>query len=470
MQYILPILKELGATTSRIEKEGILIREKDNDLLREFFEAACNPFRTYHIRQIPKYRTENEYMGASLHKAIKQLYIFENRVLTGNAAANKLADLLASLSGEDAQVFERIIKKDPNVNVGTATLNKIWPGLIPVFSYMGAVAMSDDALNGLDWMRGVYAQNKEDGQFLASFCKLGQGTATHFGRSGKEYDFQGAFDYLSEYFPNTRIDGEIRVWNEDFTAFLPRKASNGFTNRFQVGKKKPNVDVNRLCYIVWDVVPYAMAMDGYCDIPYETRISVLYGAVKDARTGLKESMFELRTRPELRMVKTEIVNSLEAAREMFKRTKRAGEEGLVLKNRATKWANGKPNDQVKMKNVSECEMKIIGFQEHSKRKDALGAFVLSSADGKIVTNCGSGIEKDESFDLWQRRDELLNSVVTIQFESIIWKEGEELLSMNLPVNPEIREDKDVADDLATIIKIWEADTGCTAEKEIYAKL
>ena len=55
---ILDILKELEATSSRLEKEAILKREQNNALLKQVFFLAYDPFTQFYIRKIPSYVTE----------------------------------------------------------------------------------------------------------------------------------------------------------------------------------------------------------------------------------------------------------------------------------------------------------------------------------------------------------------------------------------------------------------------------
>jgi hypothetical protein len=466
---ILPIIEKLAATSSRTEKEAILFEQRDNVVLKAFFEAACNKFRAYNIKIIPPYKCGNDYIGRPLMQAINDLYMFEERILTGKKAQDRLSSILSALSSENATLMIRIIKKDPNCGVGASVINKVWPNLIPVAVYMGATPMSDSALERLDYDAGVYSQNKEDGLFITQMFNKA-GTPTQFGRSGKQYDFKGSFDMLGDTFKNCRVDGEMRVWDKDFTKFMHRKAGNGYVNKFQVGKPSCKADTSRLCYIVWDIVPYNDALAGECKIPYHQRLQVLHNAVKHSRSVYLEEMTQIRRIPEIQLVDTKIVNSLEDAKLMFKRVKAAGEEGLILKEMHGHWVNGKPWWQVKLKNETEVEFKIIGFNEHSKDPNRLGSFIVASADGKIVTSCGSGLTEEQSFDYWVRRESMMGQIISLKFESIIWKENTVVLSLNLPIFLEVRDDKTEANTLKDCIDQWEDSTGCTIEREISDRL
>ena len=44
MEELIRVVKELQATTSRLEKERILIENKDNDFIKRVFEFVYNPY------------------------------------------------------------------------------------------------------------------------------------------------------------------------------------------------------------------------------------------------------------------------------------------------------------------------------------------------------------------------------------------------------------------------------------------
>lgn len=467
---ILPIINAIAETASRNEKEAILMAQQDNYVVRQFFEASTNPFRVYNTKTIPEYACASKYLGMPLTLAINQLPMFENREVSGRQAQDKLSSILSSLSEENAELFCRIIMKDSKCGLGATTLNKIWPDLIPVDTYMGATAMSDAALNRLNYESGVYSQNKEDGLFQKMIFNKA-GVPTSFGRSGLPYDFKGGFDYLGETFKNCRVEGEIRVFNPEFTKFLHRKQSNGIVNRYQEGKPAySTIGTDRMCFIVWDIVPLADSLKGRCNIPYSNRLNVLYNAVKVAREQNYDPMTQIHSIPEIRLVETKIIYSLDEAKAMFKTNKARGEEGLILKEKDAPWQDGKPWWQVKLKNETEADFKIIGHNEHSKKKGTLGSFLVASADGKIVTSCGSGLTDELALEYWESRAQDIESIISLKFESIIWKEGSEVLSLNLPIFLEKRVDQTKAHTLAECIALWEGTTGCVVETEISSKI
>ena len=125
------IFESLAATPSRLEKERILKENENNDLLRQVLFLALDPYTQFFIRRIPPYKTGVINSNLTLQQALLELEKLSSRQLTGNAAFHHLHWILESLSAEDAYVIERIIQKDLRCGVSEATVNKIWPSLIP---------------------------------------------------------------------------------------------------------------------------------------------------------------------------------------------------------------------------------------------------------------------------------------------------------------------------------------------------
>ena len=93
---ILNILNELAATASTNEKEAILRREKDNELLKRVFQAAYNQMITFGIKQIPSGVAAG--MGRmTLKSAIEELSRLSSREFTGNEAIKFLSDILHAI-------------------------------------------------------------------------------------------------------------------------------------------------------------------------------------------------------------------------------------------------------------------------------------------------------------------------------------------------------------------------------------
>jgi hypothetical protein len=138
---ILDILEDLASNNSRLYKEQVLRDNINNETLKSAIKLALNPFVNFYIRKIPDY-TFNliSKKQDSLDQAMLRLNLLSSRTLTGNAGIEHLKIVLESVAPVDARVIERIIAKDLKCGVSEATVNKIWPDLIPSYPCMLASA------------------------------------------------------------------------------------------------------------------------------------------------------------------------------------------------------------------------------------------------------------------------------------------------------------------------------------------
>lgn len=144
MKTILSILEELRSDNSRLAKEAILKREKENELLKSVFLYAYNPLLQFYIRKIPDYIPIDSISNAeSLEWGLDQLKFLSDRTYTGHAGIDHLKKILMSLYKDDANVIELIIGKDLKCGASESTANKIWKDLIPEFPCMLASGYSD---------------------------------------------------------------------------------------------------------------------------------------------------------------------------------------------------------------------------------------------------------------------------------------------------------------------------------------
>ena len=137
MMSINKIFEDLAATASRLEKEAILAKHKDNENLKLAVKLALDPFINFYIRKIPKYEPNTFPIGDNLDWAMDQLVtMLASRKVTGNNAIEHLQYVLENITDDNALVIERIIKKDLRCGVSEATVNKIWKDHIPTYPVM----------------------------------------------------------------------------------------------------------------------------------------------------------------------------------------------------------------------------------------------------------------------------------------------------------------------------------------------
>lgn len=412
---ILNILNELAADNSRLAKEAILKCEKNNELLKEVFVAAYNPYINYYQKKIPEYTSKGSF---SLKQALDALDVLKQRKLTGNAAIAYLTEILTNISKDDAEVIERIIGRDLKCGCSESTANKIWPGLIPTFDVMTC----HKDISGISYP--AYAETKMDG----ARCHLyfDGVNATAFARSGKEFKLNGVFDESCSKImqPGETLDGELLFTDKD-GKILDRKTSNGLANKANKGTISEE-EAARAIFVAWDVVDFTST------VPYNVRFDDLIARLK-------------KTKGKIRLVNYVLVASLEEALAFYDEQRKNGEEGAILKNMNTLWVPKRTKDQGKMKAEEEADVIVVGYKlgkVGSKYEGLLGSLECETSDGKLSVNV-SGMDEDVRFSE-QDLDNWIGSIITVRYNEVIKDKKSEKYSLFLPRFIERRFDKKVA--------------------------
>jgi len=420
------IFLDLANTSSRLEKEAILKNNLSNLLLRKVLYLALDPFTQFYIRRIPLYKTGASNATITLEQGLDELQKLSSRTLTGNAAFYHLQWILESLPAEDARVIERVIEKDLRCGVSDATVNKIWPGLIPTYPVMLASGYDEKIMNKMTYP--AYVQLKLDGMRFNAI--VNDGVVEFRSRNGKEINLLGN---LEEEFRKLAggmsvvFDGELVVM--DSLGLMNRQKGNGILNKAVKGTIT-NTEASKAHAVIWDMIPYLDFKKGVCSISYENRFRMLSDLLHDAEKISLIENIEVATEDE--------------AHHIFEEYFQNGEEGIILKDITQGWEDKRVKHQVKFKGELECDLLCMDWQEGTgKNVGKLGALVLISADGIIKVNVGSGFT-DEQRDKYTRQN-TVGKVVAVKYNARIQDKKTLQESLFLPVFIEIREDKTEAD-------------------------
>lgn len=414
---ILSILNELSATSSKLEKEAILEREKNNKLLKNVFLATYNPFINYWIKQIPTYElSENLY---DLDFALNELKKLSNRVYTGNAAINFLSNILGNCTKDDAVVIERIIQRDLRVGCSDTTANKVWIGLIPTFDVM----LSHKDISGIKYP--CYGQIKSDGA-RCHIYNTGTG-AVATSRNGKTIELHGSFDesLMKLTKEGATLDGELLCFKDG--KVLDRKTGNGIINKAIKGTI--SVEESLLIrFACWDKVDFTST------IPYKERIQSLV------------STFDKIKQPKIFLLETKTINSEKEANDFYLECVEAGEEGAMMKNMDAVWVPKRTKNLGKMKAEESADLVVVGLEEGTGRnKGKLGAFVCQTSDALLQVKVGTGFS-DEQRELFYDSS-YVGVIVSVLYNQKITSKGKETASLFLPRFDCLRVDKNVANSL-----------------------
>ena len=448
MVEVFDILTQLELRNSRLFKESVLEKNKDNELLKRVLKAALDPYTQYYQRKIPKYERVDFATVWTLNLALIQLQSLTNREYTGNAAIAHLQTILSSVSEDNAEVIKRVVTKDLKCGVSIATVNKIFgKKFIETYPCMLASAFNQKAFEAIKYPALV--QQKMDGM-RANIIIDSEGIVDIRSRNGKQISLSGHFDEFVknvfykkptlaslDVFHGAVLDGELLVLDEnDLFILLDRKTGNGILNKAVKGTITPE-ETARVRFECWDMIPLDDFKKGICEIPYFDRLAVLRKRMDEVYNGQENHLIGI--------LKTETVASYADCEEIFNEALEAEEEGIIVKNGDSPWENKRSKYQVKMKAELEADLLVESTIEGSGKYEGLvGSLSCTTKDGSLKVNVGSGLSDED-----RKKDpaEYIGKIISVKYNEKIKDKNSEHWSLFLPIFQELRLDKTVPDNL-----------------------
>jgi len=426
------IIRRLEETPGMNDKLDILRENEDNEELKTFFKLALDPMIIFGIKKIPKYDHIHEL--CSLTSGMELLVdSLSTRKATGNAAIEVLRALLACSSPENAELIERIIKKDPGCKVAGKLVNKIWPSHVTITPYMRCQAPNNKNFKRIHFPAVV--QKKANGIFANIIVENRE--VKYLSRNGREMKFYGEPDKTilsTTDEDNFVIIGEGLVLEKlGESAILDRQTGNGILNK-AIKQTIAESEAERVIFEVWDVIPLEDWKHGECDQEYIDRL---------------EKLTYMAEQSELLLIDTKVVKTFKAAEDFYREMIDCGDEGAVLKNLDGKWKDHTSPDMVKMKIKDPADLLCVGIYPHKKKADWIGGLILESADGKIIVRSGSGMDEEDRV---RDHDYFLNKIVEIEYNEITTDKKRDTMSLFLPIYIGVRLDKDTADTYEEILE------------------
>lgn len=446
MTTIQPILEQLENTNS--QKEKIKILETLNEVQRIWFKMCYNPRITFGIKKIPDIpENPNKDLETS---QVMDLYnnLFVTRKLTGNAAIEKLAEILSRVKELEPAI--RLIQRDAKCGVNAALLNKVYPNLIPEIPCMLAHPMNDKTIKNIKFP--CIVQTKEDGCRVIIF--VDENDVKFFTRNGSELDLPEIKDLILSLdfnIKNFMLDGELLAIKNG--ALLDRKTGNGICNKAVRGTIS-NEERQLLGIKLWDFI------EGINDkTPYNGRFLKLERFVSEIK-GFSNS-------DKLQTVDTDYVNSMEEAQEIFESDLKKGLEGVILKNIDSVWEDKRSKHLLKMKEEKTADLEVIAVDEgDGDFEGGIGALTCITRDGKLKVNVGTGLSlEDRGFEndlsggkkvikqiksFKEASKKFLGKIVEVKYNQLIKAKDKEEYSLFLPRLVQVRLDKDQANSIEEI--------------------
>ena len=459
---ILNTIKDTNSTNAKVE---ILKEYKDNELLKKVFYYTYNLYNFY-MKKVPK--VKEHFNEKSLEESFEVLDILRNRVVTGNEARALVQKTLSELSSEDADVFERILKKDLKIGMNKKLINRVWEDLIPITPYMGCRPYNiKDFETLLNESSEMYCDIKYDGEFVniivSGLSESGKDISNRvktISRSGKDIYLEHLFTHLSEHLTENEEDfvltGELLIRNMDrYTSNgiinslkqLNDKIKNGivkdkdFNDFIKKNGKTPEEIEKDIYVVVWDIISFRDWSKGIYEKP-----------LKERREVLKKF-----TKNNIEMCEYISVNSKEEIFKYYNEKLQEGEEGIILKDANGIWKDGKHRISQKFKLIMDLDLIVKDFKygnAGTKYSDKVNRLVLESSDGKLKTITGGVDEKTMDY-LTDNKDNLVGKIATITCSGIS-KNNKGEWSVLHPRFKELRDDKNTANSLDECKEIEES--------------
>lgn len=419
MQIITDFLNELNASNSSNYKLEVL-KKYNNEIIKEFLSLVYDKVKySYGIKKVPEFQNNSETIDFN---TIKNTFIaLHNRDFTGNKAISVIQTLLNNKTPEITRIITCILDRDIHSGISTKQINKVHKKLITEFPYMRCSLM--DKFKNIRFPAMI--QIKADGTYR-TFIKKGDNIQA-FSRSGESYDHPKVYSALLNL-PDGAYIGELicnEVEGNNSTEI--RYKSNGLLNSL--------TPPGNVTFYMWDYLTLEEFENGNSKTPYKERFEFVW--------RLTESL-ESDT---LTVVRTRVIDNIEAANEYLNTWLKEGEEGAILKNCDAVFKNGTSTEQIKLKPEIEVEVRCIDFTEgNGKFKDTFGAIVFKT-DDELIQGKVSGISDAERVEIFKNRSKYLNKVFTVKATALTKSEDSDVYALMHPRFNGFREDKDYTDTL-----------------------
>lgn len=419
MQIITDFLNELNASNSSNYKLEVL-KKYNNEIIKEFLSLVYDKVKySYGIKKVPEFQNNNKTIDFN---TIKNTFIaLHNRDFTGNKAISVVQSLLNNKTPEITRIITCILDRDIHSGISTKQINKVHKKLITEFPYMRCSLM--DKFKNIRFPAMI--QIKADGTYR-TFIKKGDSVQA-FSRSGESYDHPKVYSALLNL-PDGAYIGEL-ICNEveGTNSTEIRYKSNGLLNSL--------TPPENVTFYMWDYLTLEEFENGNSKTPYKERFEFVW--------RLTESL-ESNT---LTVVRTRVIDNIEAANEYLNTWLKEGEEGAILKNCDAVFKNGTSTEQIKLKPEIEVEVRCIDFTEgNGKFKDTFGAIVFKT-DDELIQGKVSGISDTERVEIFKNSSKYLNKVFTVKATALTKSEDSEIYALMHPRFNGFREDKDYTDTL-----------------------
>jgi DNA ligase-1 len=419
---------EINSSNSRIFKQEVLEKWKEDVIILTYLQFAFNPYTTFGIsgKKLNKVVPETSITGI---QSVFDLLTYLSQHNTGTdqiiGLCQEFIDGVAASDPDAAILLEQLIRKELSIGCDAKSINSVIPGLIPTFS----VQLAEKYFDKPERVEGkTFALTKKiDGGRIIAIRENGE--VSFYTRAGQKYE--GLVDLAAELFTTFPdgivLDGEITLLANP----LGLSSKDQYKQTMKITRK--DGEKHGVKMLVFDILTVEEFKTQKCEHTYDERRQLL----ENLFGTTKRTYFELL--PVLYRGKdtTEITKYLEELTS-------AGEEGVMINICDALYEFKRTTNLLKVKKMNTLDLEIVGVEEGEGRlAGTLGAIHVRYKNGNIV-KVGSGFSDWHRNEIWQNQIYYIGKIVEIQyFEET--KNDKGGVSLRFPIFKDIRLDKLTAD-------------------------
>lgn len=416
------ILEQIRNTAGSNDKRAILEANK-SELLEQIFTDTYDNSRNYYVKKYnkdysgspdidllagfidtPKLTIDNDYNV--FHDMLDTL---NSRKITGNAAVNRVEDVISSFIDEDQPVLHAIMERNLKIGIAGESFNKSAANEINKFEV--ALAYNLDKVKNVNPIDGTYfASRKLDGVRCIAIVDTSAQTVDFYSRQGKKFTSLGnhvqpMLTLCDEYVGKVVFDGELCAvdenGNEDFAGAVK-----------QVSKK--DVTAENIKYCIFDVLSYDSFIEGE-----DTDIDFTFSERYRIYTEMFYSHSHLVS-DKITILEQERITSQEQFDKWTNLVSENGWEGFMLRKDAP-YKAGRTKELIKVKKFMDAEYVVEGikngtacYNEDGMKEYDIAAALIIKHKGNMV-QVGSGLSKEQRIAWFKDPSQIIGKTITVQY-------------------------------------------------------
>lgn len=329
-----------------------------------------------------------------------------DRRLTGDTALSSVKFYIENLrrnKGDEAtEMFKMILDKDFKCGVNVKTMAKVFPVKLPFTEYVALANKYFEREDKVDFKKEKWFMSRKlDGNRLI-LIKKGE-NVTCFSRQGKEIKTLGVLKrVIGKVSGDFVLDGEVCIIDEN--------GNENFQEIMKVITKK-NYTIERPVMKVFDKLTedefYGRKESDNFEVRYE-ELRLFFLCNPDINSNFN-------------LVEQKPVVSKEELMEAFTESRKKGWEGLMIRKNIP-YECGRTNNLLKVKGFFDNEYTVTGYEMGDMRFVEEGRQVEKEVLASITINhkgfdvkVGSGFSKEEREYLHDHPEEIIGSIVKVQY-------------------------------------------------------